>query len=228
MEAGWKQGEGATGSPVVRMREIDPSNTAYSEMYKLIVGTVVPRPIAFVSTVSAAGITNLAPFSFFNGVCSKPPTILFSVARKADGGKKDTLRNIEENGEFVVNSSSLWLTEPLVHSAGDFAPEESEFYLTGLTAIPSVKIRAPRVKEAAVHFECRMSQLVEVGDGSAGSATVVFGEIVYAHVMEEAFDEKGYIHSATLEPLGRLGGFQYSSLGEVFSRKPPVIQKSGS
>ncbi len=222
MTESWNPGE-KLKSPVEGMKTIDPENVGYPEVYKLMVSTIVPRPIAFVSTMSAKGVTNLAPFSFFNGVCSKPPTLLFSVARKSNGDKKDTLRNVEETGEFVVNCSSMWLTEPLVHSAGEFASDESEFDITGLTPIPAIKVKAPRVQEAGVHFECKVSKLVEIGDGSPGSATIVIGQILLAHIMDGAIDEKGYINTRVLEPLARLGGFQYASLGEIFSKKVPAV-----
>ncbi len=210
-------------SPVDAMVTLDPQAVTTPEMYKLIIGTVVPRPIAFVSTISSSGVTNLAPFSFFNGVCSRPPTLLFSAGRKSDGKKKDTLRNIEDTKEFVVNCSSMWLMEPLVYSAGEFPADQSEFDLTGLSPLKSIKVNAPRVQEASAHFECKLSKLIEIGDGGPGSATVVIGEILLAHVMREAIDEKGYINTRVLNPLARLGGFQYTSIGETFSRKPPSV-----
>ena len=220
----WSEGQGAK-SPVSQMEVVDPQVVDALSMYKILIGTIVPRPIAFISTISKGGIVNLAPFSFFNGVASNPPSLMVSIARKPDGTMKDTLRNIKETGQFVVNSSSTWLVDPLVFSAANFGPDESEFDLSGLTKIDSIRVKPPRVKESAVHFECELLHAVEVGDGSAGSSTVVIGKIVLAHIMKEAINEKLHIDPEVLQPLGRLGGTTYSTLGQVFSKKVPEVEE---
>ena len=218
----WKPGD-KVNSPVSEMVQIDPAKIKVADRYKLLIGTIVPRPIALVSTMSNAGKGNLAPFSFFNGVCSNPPCISISIARKADRSKKDTLRNIEENGEFVVNSSNAWLTEPLVHSAGEFSYGTNEMELTGLTPLDSKIVRPKRVQEAAVHLECRLLKSVEIGDGSAGSATVVFGEVVYFHIHAAAYKD-GKIDWQALAPLARMGGRGYTQVERVFEREIPVVK----
>lgn len=217
----WKPGD-KIESPVDQMVGIDPDQIKTADRYKLLIGSIVPRPIALVATQNSAGQVNLAPFSFFNGVCSNPPCVTISIARKADGSKKDTLRNIEETKQFVVNTSSSWLTEPLVHSAGEFPYGTDEMALTGLTPIASLKVAPPRVKEAAIHFECALYKLVEIGDGSAGSATLVIGQIVYFHIHAAAYKE-GKIDWQALAPLARLGGRSYTQVDNEFERAIPDL-----
>lgn len=212
-------------SPVQEMSVIDPCTLSAAEVYKVMINAIIPRPIAFISTMSTAGMHNLAPFSFFNGVCSNPPTLMVSIARKPNGEKKDTLRNIEETGQFVVNSVNRWIAEPMVYTAGAFPYGESEFEITGLTSIPSKKVKPYRVKESAVHFECELLTSTEIGDGSPGSATVVFGKIVLMHVMTEAFDARGGLKTDVLDPVARLGGISYAMLGEQFQRAVPKVDE---
>ena len=212
--------------PFTSMVTLDPATLGHGDMYRLMIGTIVPRPIAFVSTSNPSGEVNLAPFSFFNGVSSNPPCLMFSVARRPDGSKKDTLRNIEATGEFVVNSANAWLVEPLVHTAGEFPHGTDEMALVGLTATPSITVKPPRVKEAAVQFECALEKLVELGDGSAGSATIVVGRIKLLHVAANAY-HGGAIETAKLEPVARLGGIDYALIGETFKLAVPKV-KPGS
>jgi flavin reductase (DIM6/NTAB) family NADH-FMN oxidoreductase RutF len=212
-------------SPVQSQITLDPDTLSTTEIYKLLVGTIIPRPIAFVSTQNKEGKGNLAPFSSFNLVGSNPPTLVFSVARHKDGGKKDTLRNIEETGEFVVHTASSWLAEPLVHCGGEFPPEINEMELVGLTPIPSIKVKPSRVKESAVHFECKTYKLVEVGDGTAGSVTMVIGRIVLFHIFSDALVE-GRVHHSPLSPVSRLGGISYAGIGDTFERAIPHVAKA--
>lgn len=209
-------------SPVVEMETVDPDKIDVAAVYKLLISAIVPRPIALVSTCNKEGQGNLAPFSFFNGISSNPPTLMISVARKSSGEKKDTLRNILETKEFVVNTSSTWLFEPLVHCGGEFPYGESEFEITGLTPIASHKIKPFRVKEAAIHFECKLSHTVEIGDGSPGSSVAVFGKIIMIHVMKEAYVD-GKVIAETISPIARLGGISYSALGEEFKKPIPKV-----
>lgn len=160
----WKPGDKVISS-VGKMLSIDPEEQSARSNYKLLIGSIVPRPIAFVSTISSAGVVNLSPFSFFSGVCSDPLTIMISVASAAGREEKDTLRNIVETGEFVVNSANQWLIEPLVHTAGEFAPEVNEMELVGLSALDSTKVKPPRVKESAIQFECQLYDKMQIGDG---------------------------------------------------------------
>ena len=209
-------------SPVNEMVEVRPDEVDPVTMYKLLIGAIVPRPIAFVSTIDKEGRGNLAPFSFFNGVCSNPPSLMISIARNSDGTKKDTLRNIEETGQFVVNSANRWLIDPLVHSAGAFPHGVDEMAVTGLTPLPSVCVKPPRVKESSVQFECETLNLVGVGDGSPGSSTVVIGKIIRAHIAKECYRD-GRIDVEILSPVGRLGGINYCTPGDIFGMPIPKV-----
>lgn len=187
-----------------------------------MIGTIVPRPIAFVTTVSESGVVNLAPFSFFTGVSSNPPCLAVSIARKPNGEKKDTLKNIEATDQFVVNTASEWLVEPLVHCGAEFPSEVDEMKTAGLTPLPAVKVRPPRVKEAAVHFECENVGVLEVGEGGAGSSTLVVGRIVLAHVSSAVYKD-GKVDFTTLKPISRLGGITYGLIGQTFDIPVPKL-----
>src|SRR5215470_13794638 len=141
---------------------INPSGHDYRDIYKLMVGVIVPRPIAFVSTISADGIRNLAPFSFFTGISANPPVICFSpMIRGSDGARKDTLRNIEVTKEFVVNVVSEGFAEKMNICSAEFPPEVDEFEMSGLTPVPSDLVKPPRVKESCINLECRLVQIVD-------------------------------------------------------------------
>lgn len=217
----WKPGAHLT-SPVERMVTLDPATMQPPDLYKILIGCIVPRPIAWVSTINGVGQGNLAPYSFFNGVSSNPPCVVVAITRKKDGEKKDTLRNIEETGEFVVNSSNRWAVEPMVYSAAEFPYGTDELIAAGLTALPSTKIRPRRIKEAAWQFECRTYKLVEVGDGAPGSSTLVVGQIVAIHLAEGIY-QGGRIDIDALAPVARVGGFGYVTPGERFDIPVPKV-----
>lgn len=202
-------------SPVDLFESLDASELKPSELYKLLIGGILPRPIAFVSTLSKAGIGNLAPFSFFNGVSSNPPCLVFSVTRKPDASKKDTLLNIEETGEFVVNTVSEWMTAPMHQCSAAYPYGVDEMQEVGLTPVPSDRVKPPRVKESPIHFECRLHKLVEIGEGQVGSATLVIGQVLKVHVWQRAYSD-GKIRAEEIKPLARLGGRAYGKLGEIF------------
>ena len=188
----------------------DPSEIPFQEPHKLMIGSIIPRPIAFVSTRSKDGENNVAPFSYFNGVCSKPPTIMFAPARRGwDGEEKDTLINIRDTEEFVVNIVSESFAEKMVMCATDFDSDVDEFEISGLTPTDSQKIKPPRVGEAKMSFECILNQIVAIGDGTAGSGFVVIGTIVLFHIDDGIYDN-GRIITDKLEPLGRLAGNWYT------------------
>ena len=193
----------------------DPNEIPFQETHKLMIGSIVPRPIAFVSTQSKNGKNNVAPFSYFNGVCSKPPTIMFAPARRGwDGEEKDTLINIRDTEEFVVNIVSESFAEKMVMCATDFDSDVDEFEISGLNTADSQKIKPPRVEEAKISFECTLNQIVEIGDGSAGSGFVVIGTIVLFHIDDDIYDN-GRILLNQLEPLGRLAGNWYTRLTDT-------------
>jgi len=198
--------------------ELDPTVIGRSAAYKLLIGCVVPRPIAWVSTLDAAGVRNLAPFSFFMGVCGDPPTVAFSGGPR-DGDRKDTVRNAETSGEFVVNVVDDAHAEAMNASSGEYAPEVDEFVLAGLAAAPGVRVRAPRVATAPISLECRVSQIVRVG---RGPHSVVFGEIVYMHIRDALYDATtGRVDVGALRPVGRLAGHMYSRTHDLFELKRP-------
>ena len=193
----------------------DPTEIPFQETHKLMIGSIVPRPIAFVSTRSKDGKNNVAPFSYFNGVCSKPPTIMFAPARRGwDGEEKDTLINIRDTEEFVVNIVSEPFAEKMVMCSTDFDSDVDEFIESNLTPVPSQKIAPSRVGEAKVSFECKLNQIVEIGDGTAGSGFVVIGSIVLFHIDYDVYDN-GRILLNKLQPLGRLAGNWYTRTTDI-------------
>ena len=215
----WKLGD-PIHAPQFQMIELDPSSLSVRDNYKLLIGAIIPRPIALVSTISSQGTYNLAPFSFFNGVSSNPPTLMVAIARKADGQKKDSLINIENTKDFVVNVSSEWLIGPISHCGSEYPFGVSEFEVTGLTPLSSTKVKSPRVKEAAIQFECKLYSSQHVGDNTAGSATMVIGHIVCVHVPKEAYKD-GRINAEIIKPVARLGGTNYMNMGNIVSVPTP-------
>jgi len=201
--------------------KITPSEHDYNQIYKLMIGSIVPRPIAFVSTVNALGNRNLAPFSFFNGVCSNPPTILFSTVIRKDGTHKDTLNNVEATKEFVVNIVSEEIAQQMNIASGEYPPNVDEYIKSGLTPVPSDVVQPPRVKESMISMECKLSQIVRIGNGPGGGCTV-FGEIVQIHIVDELFDNFR-IDADKLRAIGRMGGPAYTRTRDRFEMVRPVV-----
>jgi flavin reductase (DIM6/NTAB) family NADH-FMN oxidoreductase RutF len=195
--------------------EFDPAIVEKRQVYRLLTGAVVPRPIGWASSVSKTGVANLAPFSFFTVVCVIPPMISLTIARNPDGSEKHTLKNVRDTGEFCFNVVTEPVWKEMVDSANAFPAGDSEFAATGLTPIPSVKVKAPRVKEVPIHFECKLERVIELGPNRH---PLVIGEVVYMHV-DPACMTNGYIDMKKLHPIGRLNGFFYSTLGEIFERE---------
>lgn len=201
----------------------DPAAMAWRDAYKLMIGSMVPRPIAWVSTVSEAGVLNLAPFSFFTAVCADPMTICFSPMRRGrDGAKKDTLVNIEATGEFVVNIVSEPLTAQMNLTSTEFPPEVDEFAAAGLTPAPSATVRPPRVGEALVAYECKLLQVVEVGEARAGAGALVLGRVERLYVADRALSPEGRIRLEVLQPVGRMAGNDYVRCTDLFSLERPT------
>lgn len=190
------------------MANIDPADHSAREVYKLMTGLIVPRPIALVSTLDAHGVANLAPFSFFCGVGSAPPTLLFCPALRADHGepapRKDTLRNVEETGEFVVNVVSEQIAAAANLTAAEVPPEVDEFALAGLTPLPSTVVRPPRVAESPAHMECKLLQVIYTSRKPAGGV-IVLGEIVRFHI-REALVDNFRVDPGGLDAVGRMAG----------------------
>ena len=204
------------------MVALDASALDVRETYKLMASGVIPRPIAFVSTLNENGTVNLAPFSYFNAVASAPPTIMLAITYKSDGSKKDTLLNIERSREFVVNSVSEWMAQPMNQCSAEYPHGVSELEKVGLHSIPSDVIAPPRVKESPFHMECKLHTTVAVGNGGAGSSTLVLGEVVKFHVHKPAY-QNGQILPEELKPLSRLGGTSYGTLGDLFDLDRPKL-----
>lgn len=203
---------------------IDPAEASAQNTYKLLVGVIVPRPIAFVSTLDAGGIRNLAPFSFFTAVSANPPVIVFSpMIRPADSSRKDTLNNIEANGEFVVNIVSEDFGEAMNLTSGEYAPHVDEFQVSGLTPVPSDLVRPPRVGESRVSMECRLVQIVHVSPKPLGGS-LVLGEVLRFHIADEVFEDYR-IDPDKLLPIGRMGGPAYTRTTDRFEMERPRVKK---
>jgi len=207
------------------MRSFDPASESVQNIYKLMIGVIVPRPIAFVSSIDGNGIRNLAPFSYYTAVSADPPVVLFCPSvRKDDPARglaahKDTLRNIIETREFVINVVTEELAERMNRTSAQVPPEIDEFELAGLTSIPSELIKPPRVAESPVQMECRLHQIVEVSDRPAGGS-VVLGEVLRFHVREDLF-ENFRIHPDRLAAIGRMGGPTYVRTHDRFDLERP-------
>jgi flavin reductase (DIM6/NTAB) family NADH-FMN oxidoreductase RutF len=199
---------------------INPSEHDYQNIYKLMVGVIVPRPIAFVSTISAEGIRNLAPFSFFTGISANPPVICFCpMIRGSDGTRKDTLRNIEAVKEFVVNVVSEEFAEQMNICSAEFSPDVDEFAMSGLTPVASDLVRPPRVKESHINMECRLVQIVNVSAKPLGGS-LVLGEVLRFHVDDALFDNFK-IDPEKLHAIGRMGGPTYTRTTDRFDMVRP-------
>jgi flavin reductase (DIM6/NTAB) family NADH-FMN oxidoreductase RutF len=200
--------------------EIDLAALSAREAYTWMTDLITPRPIAWVSTVDAAGRTNLAPFSFFNGVTSVPPTLLFVPVNLRDGARKDTVLNLEAVPECVVHIVPHALAAKMNACAARLPHGESEFAAFGIEAAPSVVVRPPRVAAAPAAFECRVRQIVGVGEG-AMAAHVVICDIVRLHVRDEVLGAKGAVDAAKLDAIGRLGGEDYATTRDRFQLERP-------
>jgi len=173
---------------------------------------IIPRPIGWISSVDAAGIFNLAPYSFFNAVCYSPPTVMFSagVGSAADA-TKDSVRNIEATGEFVCNLATWATRDQMNASSATLPPDQDEIALTGLTPLPSTLVRAPRIAEAPVNLECRHIKTVEIpGWNPADVYKVIFGEVIGIHIADEVITDDGLVDVARIMPIGRLGYNDYT------------------
>jgi flavin reductase (DIM6/NTAB) family NADH-FMN oxidoreductase RutF len=205
--------------------DVQPDQLPYREFYRILLSAVGPRPIAWVSTLSHEGRANLAPFSFFNVLSGKPPLLGFSPAlRQVETGSvpKDTLRNIRETGEFVVNIVTFDNVEAMNLSSGEYDPEINEFELAKLNYRASKIVRPPQVAESPVSFECRLREILDFG-GEAPSGSLVIGEIVSAH-MEERVLKDGRLDPQALDLVGRMSGKQYSRTTQRFDlERPPKI-----
>ena len=193
--------------------QIDPASLSSREAYRLMISCIIPRPIAFVTTLSRDGVSNLAPFSFFNGVSSDPPVISIAVATKRDGSKKDTWRNIEETGEFVVNVVVPELMDAVIIGARELPHNVSELELSGLKTAPSAVVKPPRLADSPINLECRLLQIVEVEETG-----LILGRVVMVHAKDEILDG-GRVDPRRLTFVGRMGDDLYCRVSDLFERK---------
>jgi flavin reductase (DIM6/NTAB) family NADH-FMN oxidoreductase RutF len=202
------------------MLRFDPAEESPGDIYKLMIGVIVPRPIAFVSSLDEHGVRNLAPFSYFTGCSTNPPVVCFvSAVRTGPLPAKDTLRNVLATKEFVVNIVSEDFAEKMNLTAAEVAPEIDEFALSGLTPLPSDLVSPPRVAESRVHMECRLRQVVHISD-QPGGGSLVLGDVLRFHVDESIID--GYkVDPGKLNAIGRMGGPTYVRTHDRFNMLRP-------
>jgi flavin reductase (DIM6/NTAB) family NADH-FMN oxidoreductase RutF len=189
------------------------------DKYKLLIGCIVPRPIAWVTSLAENGVLNAAPFSYFNVASIEPMMITVAIMRKPDGQPKDTARNIAATKEFVVNMVDIYNVDVMNQTSADYPPDVSEVETLGLQTIPSSLVCVPRLQASRIHFECRLQQIVELGKPT--TSDLIIGEVVHVHVADELY-ERGRIDATAFAPVSRLAGQTYATLGEQFDRPRPV------
>ncbi|MGA7629927.1 MAG: flavin reductase family protein [Terriglobales bacterium] len=217
--------------------DVVPSQLSHRELYNILINAVAPRPIAWVSTLSASGRHNLAPFSFFNAVCAKPPLLAFApgmrsphkseaAADEAEGHPgvhiKDTLRNIRETREFVINVVTYELAEAMNLTSGEYDASIDEFELAKVASVPSDVVLPRRVAESPVSFECRLHQILDFNPAPEGSSLVI-GEIVSVHI-DGRHVKEGRLDRDSLDLIGRMGGMQYTRTTERFEMVRPKVE----
>lgn len=198
--------------------QFDSLTTESSILYKLLTGTIIPRPIGWVSTVDENGTNNLAPFSFFNAVGEDPPHLMFSTVRTGNKNK-DTLNNVLANKQFVVNLVTEETVEQMNMTSQSVDSDVDEFLLANLTPLDSVFIKPKRVKESYVHFECEMVHHYFLEGHKNGGACIVIGKILTMHINDEVLMEGNRINLDKYKPVARLAGSNYAKMGEIFSIK---------
>jgi flavin reductase (DIM6/NTAB) family NADH-FMN oxidoreductase RutF len=204
---------------MISLLSIDPASLSERENYKFLIGSIIPRPIAFVTTSSKNGVLNGAPFSYFNIVSSNPPLISLSIQRSA-GGQKDTARNIIESKEFVVHIVDEQNVEKINKTAANLPPDESEIELARLTPVESVKISVPGIKEAKIRMECSLEHSLELGGTDTPGCDLIIGKVVQFHIDSDIY-ENGRIDPRGLAAVSRLAGNNYAKIGEIFEIERP-------
>ncbi|MET4576833.1 flavin reductase family protein [Ottowia thiooxydans] len=197
---------------------LDATTMDTATAYRLLVGAVVPRPVAWITTRSKDGVVNAAPFSSYNYVAHSPPMVAVNIGSR-DGQLKDTARNITQTGEFVVNVATFEAMELMHGSAAEYPPEASEIEALGIELIPSERIAPPRIAMSPIQMECRLERAITLG---RGLNTLYIGEVLLFHISSTVFDGR-YIDSVKMRPISRLGGPLYAELGELHNR--PQLQK---
>jgi len=200
-----------------KMISIVPGDLPPRDAYRLLISAVVPRPIGWTSTIGADGTLNLAPFSFFNAVGGTPPTVMIAVGQR-QGNPKDTLRNVRETGEFVINIVDEDLAAAMNETSGEWAYDVDEFDRAGLITAPSIDVKPPRVANAPIALECKVTQIVPVIDTTY---TLILGRVLRYHLRANLLRSNGLIDASALKPVARLGGDEYATIGRVFEMKRP-------
>lgn len=191
------------------MKTINPKEVSVGMLHSYLLAAIAPRPIAFASTIDKAGNVNLSPFSFFNVFGSNPPTLIFSPNRRVrDNSSKHTLENVMEHDEVVINMVDYDMVEQMSLSSCEYPKDTNEFDKAGLTAVPSVMVKPPRVGESKAAFECKVKQIIHVGEGG-GAANLVICEVILAHFSPDILNEKGFIDQTKTDWVARMGGDWY-------------------
>lgn len=200
---------------------IDPKTIPPRAAYQLLASAVIPRPVGLISSISAAGAVNLAPFSFFNAVCGEPPMVLFCPTNRNPA--KDTLRNVQETGEFVANIVGQEMAQQMNLTSGEYPPDVNEFEIAGLTAVASQIVAPPCVQESPVSMECKLRQVIQVSDKPHGGS-IVIGEVVLFHIRDSVLDQNKMVDAARLNPVMRLGGSSYGIITDHYEMIRPLIK----
>ncbi len=201
--------------------DLADQESSWQDIYRLAVTFIQPRPIALVSSLSADGIRNLAPFSFYNMVSANPPIVMFAPSLTREGKEKDTLRNVEATGEFVVASATEAIAEQMNQCSANLPPEADEFEHSGLTPVPARLVKPPLVAQSPVNIECRLHDIIRFGD-QAGAGNVIFGKIVAIHVDDTVLADDGLVDPAKLKAIGRLGRQSYAKTTDLFDLPRPT------
>ena len=199
---------------------LDVSKADVVEVYHALIGVVTPRPIGWVTSVDRQGRVNLAPFSFYNVFGANPPIVVFSPTQRRDGSRKDTLNNVEATGEFVLNAAVESLAEAVNLSSKEIPPGESEVELSGLSLIASERVKPPRILESPAHLECKVRQILPLGEGPIGP-NLVIGEVVFIHIDDATLNAEGRVDPRKLRTIARLGGDFYCKSTDLFEIPRP-------
>ena len=209
------------------MVTIDPSQVPTGKLHGLMLGAVGPRPIAFASTMDINGTANLSPFSFFNVFSANPPILIFSPARRVrDGTTKHTLENAKSTKELVINIVNYDIVQQMSLSSTEYPEGVNEFVKSGLTMVPSEKVKAYRVGESPVHFECKVNQVVPLG-GKGGAGNLIICEVLLMHINEDVLDEDGRIDQYKIDQVARMGGNWYSRANMGMFEVPKPLSTIG-
>jgi flavin reductase (DIM6/NTAB) family NADH-FMN oxidoreductase RutF len=203
------------------IKSIDPAELETKEVHKILLSSIAPRPIAFASTIDAKGSVNLSPFSYFNVFSSNPPILIFSPSRRVrDNTTKHTLENAKETKEVVINIVNHSIVEQMSKSSREYDKGVNEFLETGLTQVPSLKVQPPRVLESPISFECKVDNIVSLGD-SGGAGQLIIAKVVQIHINKDYLDSEGGIDSEKLDLVARMGGDWYTRVNKDSMFKIP-------